>query len=271
MNLLERIVFFKKKEVYERKFLNPVNKLEKTFFFERNPFSLVKKLKEKKSGIISEFKLRSPSKGIINKSLSSKIIDNPIVMETIIKDYELSGVSGISILTDQKFFSGKNEFIKKVRSSISIPIIRKEFIIDEYQILESKAIGADVILLIANILTKNQIKNFSRLAKSIGLEIILEIHDEVETDKITENLDIIGINNRNLKTFNLDFKNCLKLSKKIPEGYTKIAESGIDNINYIIELKKQGFKGFLIGEYFMKKENPGKACEIFVKSLLSFS
>ncbi|WP_185871834.1 indole-3-glycerol phosphate synthase TrpC [Blattabacterium cuenoti] len=258
MNILEKIVFVKQKEVSNNKIRYPIKKLEKSLSFERKTFSLVKNIRNSHTGIIAEFKCKSPSKGVINKAVS---------IEKVIKDYELAGVSGISILTDQNFFSGKNENLEKSRSIVSIPILRKDFIIDEYQIIESKSMGADVILLIASILSKNQIYNFSKVAKSIGLEIIIEIHDEFEINKITDNLDIVGINNRDLHTFVIDHNNCFRLSSKISNNYIKVAESGIDDINYILELKKQGFKGFLIGEFFMKKKNPGISCKDFIKSL----
>ncbi|WP_185859504.1 indole-3-glycerol phosphate synthase TrpC [Blattabacterium cuenoti] len=262
MNILGKIVSVKKKEVYNNRRLYPIKELENSFFFKRKKFSLVKRLKESRTGIIAEFKSKSPSKGIIN---------NIVPVEKVVKDYELSGVSGISILTDKNFFSGKNEDLKKSRSIVSTPILRKDFIIDEYQIIESKSIGADVILLIAGILSKSQIENFSKLAKSIDLETIIEIHNEFEIDKITEELDIVGINNRDLQTFIVDYDNCLKLSSRIPDNYIKIAESGIDNVNIILELRKKGFEGFLIGEYFMKRKDPGKICRNFIKSLFEIN
>ncbi|WP_185867332.1 indole-3-glycerol phosphate synthase TrpC [Blattabacterium cuenoti] len=258
MNILEKIVSVKQKEVSEKKFLYPIKRLENSSFFERKTFSLVQSIKRNHIGIVAEFKRKSPSKGMINDTA---------LIEKVVIDYESAGVSGISILTDKHFFSGENENLKKSRSIISIPILRKDFIIDEYQVIESKSIGADVILLIAGILSKNQIKNFSRLAKSIDLEVIIEIHNEFEIDKITENLDIVGINNRDLQTFVVDYNSCLELYSKIPNSYVKIAESGINNVNQILKLRKQGFKGFLIGEYFMKEKNPGKICKYFMKSL----
>ncbi|WP_185869800.1 indole-3-glycerol phosphate synthase TrpC [Blattabacterium cuenoti] len=258
MNILERIISIKKKEIEKNKKIYPIKKLEKSIFFNRKTFSLSKNIKNSNTGIISEFKLRSPSKGIIN---------NKVLVEKIVKDYELAGSSGISILTDQYFFSGKKEYLKKSRDIVSIPILRKDFIINEYQIIESKSIGSDAILLIAGILSKKEIKSFSKLAKSIDLEVILEIHNEIEIDKITNNLDIIGINNRDLINFIVDKNICLKLSSKIPDGYIKIAESGINDINFILKLKKKGFKGFLIGESFMKEKNPGKFCNNFIKNL----
>jgi Indole-3-glycerol phosphate synthase len=258
MNILEKIISLKQEEVYNNKIIRSIKKLENSSFFERKPFSLVKNLKKSHIGIIAEFKCKSPSKGVIN---------NIVSVEKVVKDYEIAGVSGISILTDKKFFGGKNENLKKSRSIVSVPILRKDFIIDEYQIIESKSIGADVILLIAGILSKNQIFSFYKLAKSIGLEVIVEIHNEFEIDKITGNFDIIGINNRNLHTFIVDYNNCFKLSSKISNNYVKIAESGIDDVNRIFLLKKQGFKGVLIGEHFMKEKNPGITCKHFMDYL----
>ncbi|BBA17156.1 indole-3-glycerol phosphate synthase TrpC [Blattabacterium cuenoti] len=261
MNFLEKIISVKQKEVSSKKIFSPIKKLEKSFLFERKTISLVKKIKNSHTGIIAEFKCKSPSKGIIN---------NTALVEKVVKDYESAGVSGISILTDQHFFYGKDEDLKKSRSIISIPILRKDFIIDEYQIIESKSIGADVILLIAGILSKDQIFNLSKLSKSIDLEVIVEVHNEFEIDKLKEGLeiDIVGINNRNLQTFIVDYNRCLSLFSKISDRYIKIAESGINDISNILKLKKQGFKGFLIGEYFMKNKNPGKICKCFMKSLL---
>ncbi|WP_185862321.1 indole-3-glycerol phosphate synthase TrpC [Blattabacterium cuenoti] len=259
MNILDKIISVKQKEISNKKIFYPIKKLENSLFFNRKTFSLVENIKKSDIGIIAEFKSKSPSKGIINNSVS---------VEKVVKDYQQAGVSGISILTDKNFFSGKNENLKKSRSIVSLPILRKDFIINEYQIIESKSIGADVILLIAAILSKNQIKNFSKIAKNLNLEVILEIHNEFEIDKITENLDIIGINNRNLRTFIVNHNNCLKLFSKIPDNYIKIAESGISNVNHIFKLKKWGFRGFLIGEYFMKNKNPGKICKNFIESLL---
>ncbi|WP_185869229.1 indole-3-glycerol phosphate synthase TrpC [Blattabacterium cuenoti] len=260
MKILEKIICVKKKEISNKKNAHSIKELEKSSLFKRKTFSLIESLNRKESGIIAEFKIKSPSRGVIN---------NIVSVEKVVKDYELSGVSGISILTDYNFFSGKNEDLEKSRSIVSIPILRKDFIIDEYQIIESKSIGADVILLIASILSKNQIKNFTQIAKDIGLEVIIEIHNEFEINKITDNLDIVGINNRDLQTFIINYNNCLNLYSKIPKKYIKIAESGISNINNLLELRKKGFKGFLIGEYFMKRKDPGKICKNLIKYLSS--
>ncbi|WP_317168434.1 indole-3-glycerol phosphate synthase TrpC [Blattabacterium cuenoti] len=260
INIIEKIVHKKKKEIKKKKNSISIKKLENSSFFRRDILSLKKNIENSKYGIIAEFKLKSPSKGIINSNSS---------LEEVIKGYEAAKVSGISILTDYHFL-GSNENIKKSRYLISIPILRKDFIIDEYQVIESKSIGSDAILLIANILSLKEIKNLSKIAKSIGLEVILEIHNENEIEKITDDIDLIGINNRNLKSFIVNENNCLELYSKIPNSYIKIAESGINNVENIFKYKKVGFKGFLIGEYFMKHKNPGKMCKIFMNSLERF-
>ncbi|WP_185882084.1 indole-3-glycerol phosphate synthase TrpC [Blattabacterium cuenoti] len=260
MNILDKIIFVKQKEVSKNRILYPIQKLENSILFNRKSISLVRSIEESRTGIIAEFKRKSPSKGIINDTAS---------MEKVVKDYEEAGASGISILTDFSFFSGKNENLTKTRSIVSIPLLRKDFIIDEYQIIESKSIGSDVILLIAEILSKKEIKNFAALAKSIDLEVIIEIHSEKEIEKLTDDSDIIGINNRNLRTFIVDSKNCLKLVSKVPKNYMKIAESGITDVKSILDLRKNGFQGFLIGENFMRDKDPGNSCRNMIKALKS--
>ncbi len=259
MNILEKIILNKKIELKIKKEFFPVKYLEKFPFFENTTMSLFKSLKKSNSGIIAEHKRRSPSKQIINNSLS--IID-------IIKGYESSGVSGISVLTDQKYFGGSLEDLNITRASCRLPILRKDFIVDEYQIIESKAHGADAILLIAAILTREEIKNLSNLAKTLGLEVLLEVHDIYEINKsIMSTIDLIGVNNRNLKTFEINLETSKSLAKKIPKEFIKISESGISKSNSIIELKKYGYKGFLIGENFMKTNNPGNAASDFIKTI----
>lgn len=260
MNLLEKIINFKKKEVYNLKYTNPISFLEKSIFFKRKCFSLKKRLENDDYGIISEFKRKSPINGFINTKINIK---------KVVLDYELSGVSGISILNEKKFFNSKDDDINKTRHLISKPILFKDFIISSYQIFLAKSLGADVILLIAKILSKKMIYKFSLLAKKLGLEIILEIHQENELYKIHENLDIIGVNNRNLENFSIDINNSLNISYKIPNNLLKISESGISNIEDIFFLKKNGFNGFLIGGVFMSNNNPGKSCINFMKKLLN--
>ena len=197
-----------------------------------------------------EHKRKSPSKSVIN---------NGIKLEEVILGYDTANVSGISVLTNKKYFGGNTNDLLKARELTKIPIIRKEFIIDEFQILEAKACGADVILLIAACLDEKQIKNLSEFAKSLNLEVLIEIHNNQELEKcLLNSIDIIGVNNRNLKTFEVDIENSINLSEIIPENFVKISESGISSAKEISILRKHGFKGFLIGETFMKEKDPGK-------------
>jgi len=258
MNILNKIIKNKKKEIFKRKKIFSIQILEKTKNFKRKCFSMVKNIHSNKTGIIAEFKRKSPSKGIIN---------NIIPIEKVIKGYQKADVSSISIVTDEQFFLGKREDLILARINTFLPILRKDFIIDEYQIIESKSLGADAILLIAEILSKKEIKKLSYLAKNLGMETLIEISCEKDLNKITENyLDIIGINNRNLKDFSVKKEKSLKLIKKI-QNFTKISESGIKNINSVLFLKEKGFDGFLIGEFFMNSKKPSNTCEKFIKKL----
>lgn len=259
MNILDKIVVDKRKEVTLKKDLIAINMLEQIPFFERNTISLTQNLKNSKSGIIAEFKRRSPSKSIIN---------NTALVDDVAIGYQNAGVCGMSVLTDEIYFGGTLDDLITARQSCNLPLLRKEFIIDEYQIIEAKAFGADVILLIAAILTKKQIKQFSELAKSLNLEILLEVHNEEELHKsIMPTLDMIGINNRNLKTFEVNIEISKQLSSLIPNNFIKVSESGISSIEAIKELQPYGFKGFLIGENFMKTEKPGESAAKFIKAL----
>jgi indole-3-glycerol phosphate synthase len=257
MNILDKIVSDKRKLVeYQIKAVKNIE-LEKSKHFNRKALSFSKSIKEK-SGIISEFKRQSPSKGIINNTAN--------ILE-VVKTYEKAGASALSILSDKKYFGGENNDIITVRDYIDIPILRKDFIIDEYQIVEAKAIGADVILLIAAILSKEEVLQFAKFAKSLGMEVLLEIHNIAELSAINQFVDCVGVNNRNLKDFTIDINNSIFLSKKIPGNFVKVSESGINSINTINILKEHNFKGFLIGENFMKTDNPGQACNNFIRNL----
>ncbi|MBF8148293.1 indole-3-glycerol phosphate synthase TrpC [Winogradskyella sp. F6397] len=259
MNILDKIVVDKRKEVNLRKSLIPVSQLEQSILFNRATISLTSNLRNSKSGIIAEHKRRSPSKSVINYSLN---------VQDVASGYENAGVCGMSILTDGKYFGGSLDDLLVARASASLPLLRKEFIIDEYQILEAKAYGADVILLIAAILTKAEIKLFSELAKSLNLDVLLEVHNEEELHKsIMPSLDMLGVNNRNLKTFEVSLDTSKQLSQLIPDDFVKISESGISTVEAIKELQPYGFKGFLIGENFMKTDNPGESATIFIKDL----
>jgi len=258
MNILEQIIRFKKKEVEDQKSAVSISTLEKKEYFGRDIISMKHFLLDKiKTGIIAEFKRRSPSKGIINEKAN--------VVE-ITTAYTNLGASGLSILTDKNFFGGCIEDLEAARGNL-IPILRKDFIIDEYQIIESKAIGADTILLIAACLTPSQVKQFAQTAKKLQLEVLLELHDETELGHICDDVDIIGVNNRNLKTFTVDLDQSTRLSEMIGNNKLKIAESGISNCTNIVYLKQYGFNGFLIGEHFMKQDDPVASFEKFVNEL----
>ncbi|MFL1013497.1 indole-3-glycerol phosphate synthase TrpC [Flavisericum labens] len=259
MNILDKIVIDKHKEVELRKGLIPVSQLEYSVLFGRQTISLANNLRNSKSGIIAEHKRRSPSKSVINNTLN---------VQDVAAGYENAGVCGMSVLTDGKYFGGSLDDLLTARASCNLPLLRKEFIIDEYQILEAKAFGADVILLIAAILTREEIKQFSELAKSLNLDVLLEIHNEEELHKsIMPSLDMLGVNNRNLKTFDVSLDTSKTLSTLIPNDFVKVSESGISNIQAIKELQPFGYKGFLIGENFMKTDTPGASATEFIKNL----
>ncbi|WP_339653510.1 indole-3-glycerol phosphate synthase TrpC [uncultured Maribacter sp.] len=259
MDILSKIVTDKRKEVELKKSIVPISQYEASVLFERKTMSLSSSLKQSDTGIISEFKRRSPSKASINQNAN---------VGQVAKGYEKAGVCGMSVLTDIKYFGGSIEDLILARASVQLPLLRKEFIINEYQILEAKAYGADVILLIAAILTKQEIKTFSELAKSLGLDVLLEVHNEKELHKsIMPSLDMLGVNNRNLKTFEVCLHTSKSLSTLIPDDFVKVTESGISSIEAIKELKDYGYEGFLIGENFMKTDNPGESAIEFIKNM----
>ena len=259
MDILTKIVNDKRIEVNLRKQFIPIKQLEHSILFERETVSLAKKLKESNTGIIAEHKRRSPSKQVINHDLN--VFD-------VAKGYEDAGVCGMSVLTDGKYFGGSLEDLLTARASCNLPLLRKEFIIDPYQIIEAKAYGADVILLIAAILTREEIKTYSELAKSLNLDVLLEVHNQDELHKsIMPSLDMLGVNNRNLKTFEVSLDTSKQLSDLIPDDFVKVSESGISNIEAIKTLQPFGYKGFLIGENFMKTDNAGLSAKKFIKTL----
>lgn len=258
MTILDKIIARKEVEVLNAKEAVTVSELENYPLFKREPYSLRNSILDKsKSGIIAEFKRASPSKGIINNRNS---------VQEVVQGYEAAGASAISVLTDTDFFNGSLQDLTDARESVNIPILRKEFIIDAYQITEAKAHGADVILLIAAVLTFKQIQELSTYAKSLGLSVLLEVHNEEElTKSIHDTIDAIGVNNRNLKDFTVSIQHSLDLVNLIPDQFIKVSESGLSNPESIIELKEAGFQSFLIGENFMKAANPGLSIEEFTK------
>jgi len=260
MNILDKIVGQKKIEVAERKQIRSILDLEKERLFSKENYSLTSFIgNDAKTGIIAEYKRKSPSKGIINHQST---------VEEVTAAYVANGASGLSVLTDEMFFGGKMEDLVKATVN-NIPLLRKDFMIDEYQLIEAKAFGADVILLIAACLTPNEVQQMATTAKNIGLEVLLEIHNEQELTHICDEVDFVGVNNRNLKNFEVSVDTSLQLINKIPTNKIAIAESGINNVDTIITLKNAGFKGFLIGEHFMKEHNPAFAFADFVKQLNS--
>lgn len=260
MDILEKIVTAKRKEIEPFKLKSPVERFERDgFFWQIANRSLVDNLLIPGSnGIIAEFKRKSPSKGWFKTK--------ELEVEPVVAAYN-KAAAGISVLTDNEFFGGDLDDLIQTKVVSDIPVLRKDFIIDKWQIAEAKAFGADVILLIAACLTKEEVKEFAAYAKSIGLESILEIHNEEELDYCCDELTMVGVNNRNLKTFEVDIKTSLQLIDKIPADKPAIAESGISSVETIVTLRNAGFKGFLIGENFMKEEQPGKAFEEFVNKL----
>lgn len=257
MNILDKIVARKKEEVAVAKSLATLSDLQKMPLFSRTCYNLKESiLNPERTGIIAEYKRASPSKGLINGKNT---------VQEVVKGYQDAGASAISVLTDKDFFQGSLEDLTAAREVLEIPLLRKEFIIDEYQIAEAKAYGADIILLIAACLKPEEVKYLSEYAKSLGLNVLLEVHNEEELIANTfESIDAIGVNNRNLKDFVVSLDHSYELVNKIPNQYLKVSESGISDPETIKDLKKSGFNAFLIGENFMKTENPMQAIAEFV-------
>ena len=258
MNILDKIIARKKDEVAAAKRQVSIQMLEKEKFFSARTHSLKQSLLDQvKTGIIAEFKRKSPSKGVINASAS---------VEKVTSSYNSYGASAISVLTDEQFFGGSlNDLVAATINDI--PLLRKDFMIDEYQLVEAKAYGASVILLIAACLNPTEVRQLAATAKSLGLEVLLEIHNDVELGHICDEVDLVGVNNRNLKTFEVSINTSLALINKIPKDKPAIAESGISNVETIVTLRNSGFKGFLIGENFMKQADPSIAFADFVNQL----
>jgi len=259
MNALEKIVLEKRIQVQADKISVPVEILEQSGYYKRECFSLKEfLLREDKSGIIAEIKKHSPVLGAINPGVN---------VEKLAGGYEQAGASALSVLTDKKFFGGCNADLIITREKVSCPILRKEFVVDEYQVIEGKSIGADAILLIASILSKEEIEKFTDLAHRLGMEVLLELHTERELEKVYEAVDVIGVNNRNLETMQIDIATSRSMAKLIPAGYIKISESGIEDPGMVIEIMQLGFNGVLIGSNFMKHPEPEIACAKFIQKI----
>ncbi|WP_079241104.1 indole-3-glycerol phosphate synthase TrpC [Chryseobacterium indologenes] len=257
MTILDTIIERKKEEVASAKLRISPDRLKDTASFGRPTYSLKESIKNK-SGIIAEFKRQSPSKGIINNSVQ------PL---EVVSAYENFGASGISILTDHDFFGGNLNDVIDVRNNINIPILRKDFMIDEYQFYEAKSIGADVVLLIASCLSPSQVQEFTELAHELKMEVLLEIHTEDELKHFNSKIDLVGINNRNLKDFKVDLQHSVQLKNQLPKEVLSVAESGIYSLEDFQFLKEKGFDSFLMGEYFMKNTDPAKAFEEFASQI----
>ena len=260
MTILDEINANKRREVEQAKAKISVEELKLSPFFKRSVNSLKAALKaDGASGIIAEFKTKSPSKGVIN--------DQAEVTE-VTSGYVAAGVSGLSVLTDEQYFGVSFENLAKARmANPKTPVLRKDFMLDPYQVYEAKAHGADLILLIAASLSKDEMLHLSETAKALGLEVLVEVHTEEEIEKLNPLVDLVGVNNRNLKTFEVDLETSVRLSKLLPAGVFKISESGLSSADHIHYLRKAGFKGFLMGENFMKTASPGQACADFIKQL----
>jgi len=258
MTILEEIVAFKKTQVAALKQKATVQQLESLPAFNSPVHLLSPVLKAgKTSGIIAEFKRRSPSKDVINDSASVALVT---------KGYVTAGATALSVLTDTKYFGGTLDDLDIARDTNTIPILRKDFMVDEWQIIEAKAHGADIILLIAETLTKAEVAQFAKVAQSLGMDVLLEMHDELGLSKISPDITIVGINNRDLKTFSVDLDRSIRMLEKLPSEVARIAESGISAPATVVQLREAGFQGFLIGERFMKYPDPGQACADFIKA-----
>jgi indole-3-glycerol phosphate synthase len=257
--ILNDIINYKRKEVRERQQRNPLSLVQQCIPFSTSPLSLRKRLlKENESGIIAEFKQKSPSLGVINPNVS---------VAAVTSGYAMAGASALSVLTDNQFFGGSLNNFSIARQHNNCPMLQKDFFIHEYQIYEARALGADVILLIAAALTREEVREFASLAASLGMESILEIHTADELNALCPEVSIVGVNNRDLKTFVTDLNRAEELSSLIPSEYVKIAESGISNPNDILRLRNAGYKGFLIGGQFMTQPDPAQACAAFISQI----
>jgi indole-3-glycerol phosphate synthase len=262
-DVLEEIVAWKRIEVARMK--EDVPERELHYHLERilrddasSPSSMKEALKNSSTGIIAEFKRKSPSKGWIKEDGKADIIPAA---------YQNNGATALSILTDSKYFGGCDDFVTTARKSVTIPILYKNFVIDEYQLFQARLCGASAVLLIAADLKVEECRTLISCAHEIGLEVLLEIHSEEELDYIDIEPDMCGVNNRNLGTFVTDVNNSYNLIGKLPKDMVKVSESGISNPETVRHLKKIGYNGFLIGENFMKAANPGAALKEFILEL----
>lgn len=260
-DILEEIVAWKKREVEIMKEMKPTSKLQRIIeeqtFYKRPP--IAEALQKSDSGIIAEFKRKSPSLGWINED--AKATDVPF-------SYQQNGAAALSILTDNRYFGGDDEFIKEARATgVRIPVLYKNFVIDEYQLFQARLCGASAVLLIAADLSVQQCSALLKTAHGLGLEVLLEMHSEPELEYAALEPDMCGINNRNLGSFITDVENSFRLAELLPKNAVKVSESGISNPDTVRALRQAGFRGFLIGENFMKTADPGQSLNDFIIQL----
>lgn len=262
MDILEEICAWKRIEVERQKYDLPVKELyaivERRLADGHEHHSMRQSLSDSDYGIIAEFKRKSPSKGWIKEDGRPDLIP---------ASYAANGASALSILTDEKYFGGDMHFVEIARPTVQLPILRKDFIVDEYQLFQASRIGADAVLLIAACLKKDELRQLSIMAHQLGLEVLLEIHGERELDYCDIDVDMVGVNNRDLGTFHTDVQHSFDISSKLPEDVLKVSESGIGNPSTIKRLRQAGFRGFLMGEHFMKAANPGLALKEFIMEI----
>lgn len=259
IDILQTIVAHKRIELARQEEAVPLDSLIRQLDTLRPSRSMRQSLADSPTGIIAEFKRRSPSKGWIAQEADPAVI---------VPGYERAGASGISVLTDQEFFGGTLDDLHAVRPLIQLPVLRKDFIVSPYQLFQAKLVGADVVLLIAAALTVEECKSLGKLAHQLQMEVLLEIHAEKELDYLHENVDLLGVNNRNLGTFHTDVENSFRLAQKLPKEYLWVSESGISQPETIRQLRKAGFRGFLMGERFMKTSSPEQALSDFLHAVV---
>ncbi len=258
-DILQTIVAHKRIELARQEEAVPLDSLIRQLDTLRPSRSMRQSLADSSTGIIAEFKRRSPSKGWIAQEADPAVI---------VPGYERAGASGISVLTDQEFFGGTLDDLHAVRPLIQLPVLRKDFIVSPYQLFQAKLVGADVVLLIAAALTVEECKSLGKLAHQLQMEVLLEIHAEKELDYLHEYVDLLGVNNRNLGTFHTDVENSFRLAQKLPKEYLWVSESGISQPETIRQLRKAGFRGFLMGERFMKTSSPEQALSDFLHAVV---
>jgi indole-3-glycerol phosphate synthase len=259
-HILDEIIAHKRNEVAARKELYPTKLLEQSPYFEAPCVSLRQYVtRPDLHGIIAEIKRRSPSQGDIHPYVD---------VERVSIGYMQAGASALSILTDEKYFGGSAADLTLARRLNYCPILRKDFIVEEYQLIEARSIGADAVLLIAAALSPAEIEMLARRAHELGLEVLLEVHDREELDRnLHENIDLVGVNNRNLKDFTVDINTSLELAELIPDSFVKVAESGLSDPKEVVRLRQAGYRGFLMGQRFMETSEPHKACARFIGEL----